>query len=225
MECERCGNKHDGSFGSGRFCCRPCANSRREHTHTNIERKCTECGNRVTVNKTFPIKFVKCCECIKNINLNKKKGREKKRNTEQFLKYQKRGLYCLNCKELLVERKQTKYCSTECQLEYQYKQYIERWKNGLEDGMRGKSWTSNHIRRYLLEKYNYKCSKCSWSRINSTTQKSPLELDHIDGNYKNNEEKNLTILCPNCHSLTPTYRALNIGNGREYRYKTLNPCS
>lgn len=28
MKCEKCGKEHDGSFGSGRFCSRSCANSR-----------------------------------------------------------------------------------------------------------------------------------------------------------------------------------------------------
>jgi hypothetical protein len=28
MKCEKCGKEHDGSFGSGRFCSRKCANSR-----------------------------------------------------------------------------------------------------------------------------------------------------------------------------------------------------
>lgn len=39
------------------------------------------------------------------------------------------------------------------------------------------------------------------------------------GNYLNNSEDNLDLICPNCHSLTPTYRALNIGNGRKDRHK------
>jgi 5-methylcytosine-specific restriction endonuclease McrA len=30
----------------------------------------------------------------------------------------------------------------------------------------------------------------------------------------NHNEKNLNLLCPNCHSLTPTYGSLNKGNGR-----------
>ena len=29
-----------------------------------------------------------------------------------------------------------------------------------------------------------------------------------------NKEENLTLLCPNCHSLTPTYRGANKGNGK-----------
>ena len=33
----------------------------------------------------------------------------------------------------------------------------------------------------------------------------------------NNKEENLTLLCPNCHSLTPTAKGANKGNGRYYR--------
>ncbi|MEU6521689.1 HNH endonuclease signature motif containing protein [Streptomyces sp. NPDC046924] len=40
----------------------------------------------------------------------------------------------------------------------------------------------------------------------------PLEVDHIDGNWRNNRIENLQLLCPNCHSTTDTYR------GRGMRY-------
>lgn len=32
-----------------------------------------------------------------------------------------------------------------------------------------------------------------------------LTIDHKDGNWKNNEIRNLRFLCPNCHSQTETY--------------------
>lgn len=61
------------------------------------------------------------------------------------------------------------------------------------------------------------CEICKWNEINKFTNKCPIELDHIDGDYKNNKIENLRLLCPNCHSLTSTYKNLNKGNGRSYR--------
>ena len=85
--------------------------------------------------------------------------------------------------------------------------------------MNGKYAISHHIRRFLREKYNNKCSKCGWGEINPHTNNVPLEIHHKDGDYTNNDENNLDLLCPNCHALTPTYKAANRGNGRKDRQK------
>lgn len=125
--------------------------------------------------------------------------------------------YCLNCKEE-IKTTGKKYCSHTCHQEYQYKEYIRKWKNGEVDGISGKNGTSTYIRKYIFDKFNDKCTKCGWSEMNKKTGKIPLNLEHIDGNWKNNKEENLDLLCPNCHSLTETYGILNKGNGRENRY-------
>ncbi len=54
-----------------------------------------------------------------------------------------------------------------------------------------------------------KCEKCGWAKC-SEDGRTPLELDHINGNRKDNRLENLQILCPNCHSLQPTHRGRNI---------------
>ena len=42
----------------------------------------------------------------------------------------------------------------------------------------------------------------------------PLEVDHIDGDWRNNRIGNLRFLCPNCHSTTDSYRGRGkTGNG------------
>lgn len=65
------------------------------------------------------------------------------------------------------------------------------------------------VRRYMLEKYNYKCSKCGWGEVNPYTNLVPLQIHHVDGNSTNNKEENLEVLCPNCHSLTENFGSRN----------------
>ena len=124
---------------------------------------------------------------------------------------------CLNCGNPL-NPKQHKFCSNKCQNEFQHKEYIEKWKSGKMDGTIGEYGISKHIRRYMLEKANHKCEKCGWSQINPVTGNTPLEIHHIDGDYTNNTEENLEVLCPNCHSLTPNYKSMN-KEGRKGREK------
>jgi len=42
-----------------------------------------------------------------------------------------------------------------------------------------------------------------------------LDLDHINGNNRDNRLDNLQFLCPNCHSQTHSYKGRNINTGRK----------
>lgn len=125
--------------------------------------------------------------------------------------------YCLNCGKDITSAKNTthKYCSNRCQRDYEYKKWVEQYK---KDNSIAKStkWGQipKSLRRYIFEKYDNKCCKCGWSEINPHTQTLPLEIDHINGDSEDNSEDNLQLLCPNCHSLTPSYRGANRGHGR-----------
>lgn len=98
------------------------------------------------------------------------------------------------------------YCSNKCQ---QIKQTIDKVNNGIA--------SHKTLKKYLILQYGEKCWSCGITEWNN--QKIVFELEHIDGNSENNNLENLSILCPNCHSQTPTYKAKNIGNGRHYRRK------
>ena len=54
---------------------------------------------------------------------------------------------------------------------------------------------------------------------NATDETEKIILNDIKNNTENNNEENLTVLCPNCHSLTSTYKGANINFGRKARSK------
>lgn len=64
--------------------------------------------------------------------------------------------------------------------------------------------TKSYKRLQILTEQNYSCLHCGLSEWLGKSIK--LELDHIDGNNKNNSRNNLRLLCPNCHSFTDTWR-------------------
>jgi ribosomal protein S27E len=73
------------------------------------------------------------------------------------------------------------------------------------------------VRKYLVLRFGERCYNCGWAVRHPTAGKVPLEVEHVDGNFANNRVDNLKLLCPNCHSLTTTFRALNRGKARPYR--------
>lgn len=66
---------------------------------------------------------------------------------------------------------------------------------------------SENRRRRVFEEQEFCCNKCglgTWQGV-----KLVLELEHKDGNNQNNARENLEGLCPNCHSITNTWRGRN----------------
>ena len=122
---------------------------------------------------------------------------------------------CVRCGSP-CKSKRNKYCSSECASEHRYEENLRAWLEGRVSGARPTQpdVVTDYVRRYLFEKNSYSCSSCGWSERHPVTNKIPLQIDHIDGNSRNNSPGNLRLLCPNCHALTPTFGALNKGRGR-----------
>ncbi len=63
---------------------------------------------------------------------------------------------------------------------------------------------SGSVKKRLLKELGHTCQNCGAKEW--LGHPVPLELEHVDGNSRNNDRENLTLLCCNCHALTPTWR-------------------
>lgn len=90
------------------------------------------------------------------------------------------------------------------------------WESGDLRGLtRSDGTLSAYARNLLLRVRGAKCIVCGWGEINPTSGRVAVTVDHADGDAHNNLSENLRVLCPNHHSLTPTYGALNMRGVRE----------
>jgi len=103
--------------------------------------------------------------------------------------------FCILC-NTKVKFKKSKYCSKNCELTHKKKIKLDKFEKG--------ELSSKLAKDILLENHGNIClnTTCAWD---FTKKFVSVELEHIDGNSENNLPENLTLLCPNCHSLTSTY--------------------
>jgi len=180
----------------------------KELTRDNRLKKCPICRQEEKNNKKY------CLVCGKELEKKQEKFCSHNCSAIYNNKKRKKSKKCLHCgKEIF---KKNKFCSNKCQKDFEYQKRIKKWKEHPE--LEKRECKIPYIKRYLEEKYGHKCQLCGWHKVHPVTGKVPLEVHHINGVASDNREENLQLLCPNCHSLTPTYRGLNQGSGRKKRY-------
>ena len=193
--------------GNGKFCSCRCANA----SHTPAQRipnaSCAHCGTLVYVKPSAIGKNSTGLRFCSRACMDTHPWRAPSYNKN-----------CFGCGRPLARSKK-KYCNFACKVESQQKKWIEEWLAGSHRD--GDEYTSHRIRTYLFKIHNSRCQQCGWSRVNLKSGRIPLTVNHIDGNHRNNDPANVELICPCCHSLTPNYGALNRGNGRPKRRKSV----
>lgn len=170
------------------------------------------------------IKYIECIEC-KKITRKNPIINGKRTNRVKFCSQKCNGLYygskkikerckCKNCNKEIEfnEKRYKKYCNRKCSMEF-----AEKIKIAIVMSSDIIPFSQAIIKKYLIKIYGEKCMKCGWNERHTITNKVPIEMNHKDGNSRNHRLDNLELLCPNHHSLTLNYRALNKGNGRHKR--------
>jgi hypothetical protein len=183
----------------------------RKTDYYNNPKLCKCCNNTISYEKrNNNIYCSSSCAAIVN-NIVPKRKRKNNLIYIRFESRTKQKIYktektCINCLSLfMTEHEEQKYCSLKCQQSYQRKEQIE---NNTASAL--------VIKSYLLEHHGNVCMdpECIWD---FSIRPVNVELEHKDGNGDNNILENCILLCPNCHSLTATYKGKNKGNGRHNR--------
>ena len=105
---------------------------------------------------------------------------------------------CLTCSQEFTWKENVsrgKFCCKECETTYNREQVKQKILSGKA--------SKRPIKKYLIETKGNLCETCKIDSWNN--QPITLQIDHIDGNTKNNTLENFRLLCPNCHSQTPTW--------------------
>jgi 5-methylcytosine-specific restriction endonuclease McrA len=74
------------------------------------------------------------------------------------------------------------------------------------------------LRRGLIA---YRCHECGLTEWRGRAL--ALVLDHVNGLNDDHRLENLRLLCPNCHSQTPTFAGRNVGRRRVSVSGVLSP--
>jgi len=175
-------------------------NAKKIIKYNKFPSKCINCGNILPYNK----KSNKFCnrKCSAEYNNQHSKN-------SSLVRWN--CLYC-NKNNITLRWKIGTYCNSQCHKLHIRATRIKQW---LENDI---SWNTNFpdwAKEYLKKTKGNHCHICGILEWNGT--ELTLEGDHIDGNSNNNHPDNLRLVCPNCHSLTPTYKNKNKGNGRQRR--------
>lgn len=147
------------------------------------ERKCLKCSNVFIVNKKDAKRF--CSRSCSASFFNEKRRKNNK--------------YSIRTRQL-----------QEYRIKYPDLKGSDFRTRIIEDELLEKDWSTlgfdRKRKRVLLEQHG-KCNRCG---INNWLGKPiVLEIDHIDGDNTNNTRDNLEAVCPNCHSITDTWRGKN----------------
>lgn len=183
-----------------------------EGTENSIRSKLYKIGEKSSI--YFKKKEIVCIECkiIFFDPYNKKRKFCSNSCSAKFCNKQRKIInFCLKCENKIDKGR--KYCSRECCVNHKNKILFDKIEKG------NINLNERNYKKYLIYKYGDKCMECGWCKINPVTGNVPIQIEHIDGNSTNNNLENLKLLCPSCHSLTPTYGFLNKGKGRKKRYK------
>lgn len=134
---------------------------------------------------------------------------------------------CLFCGADFQRRwrgKSNVFCNGTCSSEYTYQRFIGLWLEcKVSASVNRELGVSRYVKRFLRERSGDRCERCGWNQKHPVTDTVPLQVHHRTKERSMPGPDDLELLCPNCHALTETWGALNVGSGPRHRRDSYRP--
>lgn len=203
MNCEKCGSPHDGSYGSGRFCCSKCARS------FSTKEKRSEVNYQVGLKLRGPRGWTR--EQLEHFLPSARNWTELARLMDQHPRAIRQMRKMVEVWGLSAEHFES-VSETISRLHKEGVKYQGWYKIPeevlVQDSPCGKNIAKRVFKKLFPERFN-KCENCGQTPIWNGAP-LVLQIDHINGNSNDNRVENLRVLCPNCHSQTDTFSGRNL---------------
>lgn len=98
----------------------------------------------------------------------------------------------------------------ECFSEERWNEILEKRKESCNQKLLNENFSDlsyDRLRKRILLEQNNCCNRCKMDTW--LNEPIPLEVEHKNGDHSDNRRENVEALCPNCHSLTSTWRGRN----------------
>lgn len=159
----------------------------------------------------------RCADCSKVLPFEKRHGKfcDHTCSANHSNRQRSRKPVCPRCGNPM-KKGAKRFCSRHCGARSRSEHLTREWLAGRHPGG-GWSGVSPFVRKWLIQRDGEKCSLCGWDKVNPKTGHCTVQVDHIDGDPYRHRPENIRFLCPNCHTLTPTFGGANRGYGRKER--------
>lgn len=213
MSCVGCGNEFYHRASKIKYCSTECY---RLHRYgERVDGKCLQCDKEI-YHYTVVRKFCSssCSATYNNTRRERKvkpkkvKSKKVKVVTKKARKNKRKIRWCMYCGDQIPSRHAKFFCSSQCSADKRTEDRVSLWLEDWKNGCYKNGAVKPFVKTFLLRDNKYMCRICGQPNEHNGLPLT-LQLDHIDGDWKNNRPKNLRIVCPNCHTQTENYGSKN----------------